>query len=124
MSPTSHGFLSNLLSSYIDRLCRAEAEDRMPKITLETLKRIIREEVSNLHEGADHDSASKVMSAATKLLGAIETFKESASEKAKAEMGSNLESVEQLLNRIVASPMQYVDATKPPVQKVTLKAQK
>lgn len=96
----------------------------MAKITLQTLKKIIREEVTSLHEGVDHDTASKVMSAATKLLSAIESFKESASEKAKSEMGSNLDSVEQLLNRIVASPMQYVDATKPPVKKVTLKPQK
>ena len=96
----------------------------MAKITLQTLKKIIREEVTTLREGADHDTASKVMSAATKLLGAIEAFKESASEKAKAEMGTNLDGVEQLLNRIVASPMQYVDATKPPAQKVTLKPQK
>lgn len=96
----------------------------MAKISLQTLKKIIQEEVANLHEGVDHDTASKVMSAATKLLSAIESFKDNASEKAKAEMGSNLDSVEQLLNRIVASPMQYVDATKPPAQKVTLKPQK
>jgi molybdenum-dependent DNA-binding transcriptional regulator ModE len=81
----------------------------MAKITLETLKKIIREEVSNLHEGADHDSASKVMSAAAKLLSAIETFKENASEKAKAEIGTNLDSAQQILSRIVASPMQKKD---------------
>lgn len=96
----------------------------MAKITLQTLKRIIHEEVVNLREGADHDTASKNVSAATKLLSAIESFKDGASEKAKAEMGTNLDAVEQLLNRIVASPMQYVDATKPPAQKVTLKPQK
>jgi DUF438 domain-containing protein len=96
----------------------------MAKIGLARLKNIIREEIENLHEGEDHDSASKIMSSATKLLSAIESFKESASEKAKAEMGTNLEGVEQLLNRIAASPMQYVDATKPPVKKVSLKPQK
>ena len=96
----------------------------MSKINLNTLKRIIREEIESLNEGADHDSASKIMGAATKLLGAIESFKESASEKAKAELGGNLDGLEQILNRIVAPPMQYVDATKPSAQKVTLKAQK
>lgn len=96
----------------------------MAKIGISRLKKIIHEEISLLREGEDHDSASKIMSSATKLLSAIETFKETASEKAKAEMGTNLEGVEQLLNRIVASPMQYVDATKPPAKKVTLKAQK
>lgn len=96
----------------------------MAKIGISRLKKIIREEMSLLREGEDHDSASKIMSSATKLLSAIETFKDTASEKAKAEMGSNLDGVEQLLNRIVASPMQYVDATKPPAKKITLKAQK
>lgn len=95
----------------------------MAKIGISRLKKIIREELSLLQEGEDHDSASKIMSSATKLLSAIETFKETASEKAKSEMGTNLDGVEQLLNRIVASPMQYVDATKPPAKKVTLKSQ-
>lgn len=96
----------------------------MAKIGLARLKKIIREELETLHEGDDHDSAAKIMSAATKLLGAIEAFKESSSEKVKAEIGTNMDSVEQLLNRIVASPMQYVDATKPPTKKVSLKPQK
>lgn len=96
----------------------------MPKIGLDKLKKIIQEEMHNLQEGADHDTASKIMSGATKLLKAIESFKSTASEKVKAEMGSNLEEVEKLLNRIAASPMQYVDATKPTSKKVSLKPQK
>lgn len=96
----------------------------MPKIGLEKLKKIIQEEMLNLHEGADHDTAAKIMSGASKLLKAIEAFKNTASEKVKAEMGSNLEEVEKLLNRIAASPMQYVDATKPTARKVSLKPQK
>lgn len=96
----------------------------MAKIGISRLKKIIREELENLREGDDHDAASKIMSAATKLLGAIESFKESASEKAKAEMGSNLEGIEKLLNRIVSSPMQYVDATNPPAKMVSLKPEK
>ena len=96
----------------------------MSKITLERLKKIIREEVQMFSEGTDHDAASKIMTGATKLLNAIEAFKESASEKVKSEIGSNLDGVEQLLNRIVASPMQYVDITDPGPKKVTLKPEK
>ncbi|NBP65437.1 MAG: hypothetical protein EBU66_12360, partial [Bacteroidetes bacterium] len=55
------------------------------------LKKIIREELQNIYEGADEDAASKIMSGATKLLNAIESFKESSSEKVKAEIGSNLD---------------------------------
>lgn len=96
----------------------------MAKIGIATLKKIIREEIENLYEGTDEDSASKIMSGATKLLNAIENFKETASEKVKAELGSNLDGVEQLLKRVVASPMQYVDVTSPGPKKVSLKPEK
>jgi hypothetical protein len=96
----------------------------MSKIGLEKLKKIIQEEMINLHEGIDHDVAAKILGGASKLLNAIEAFKNTASEKVKAEMGSNLEEVEKILNRIADSPMQYVDATKPTARKVSLKPQK
>ena len=96
----------------------------MPKIGLEKLKKIIQEEMLNLHEGADHENGSKVMNAATLLLKAIEAFKDKASEKSKAAMEENLASVEKILIRIATSPMQYVDATKPTARKVSLKPQK
>jgi hypothetical protein len=90
----------------------------MSKIGIARLKTIIREEIANLYEGDDHDSASKNVAAASKLIGAIEGFKESASEKAKSELASNLDAAEQILKRIIGSPMSYVDATEPPEQKV------
>lgn len=96
----------------------------MPKIALSRIKQIIREELQNLDEGQDHDSASKIMSSATKLLNAIESFKDDVSERAKGELGTNLDEVENILNRIVSSPMQYVDVAKPQAQKVTLKPTK
>jgi hypothetical protein len=96
----------------------------MAKIGISRLKTIIREELQNIYEGADEDAASKIMSGASKLLNAIESFKETASEKVKAEVGSNLDGVEQLLKRIVASPLQYVDVTAPGPKVVSLKPQK
>ncbi|NBW06518.1 MAG: hypothetical protein EBR82_00655 [Caulobacteraceae bacterium] len=95
----------------------------MPQITLKRLQQIIREELS-LNEGADHDSAAKVMSSATKLLKAVESFKSASSEKARSEMGTHLDEIEKILNRVVGSPMQYVDATEPAMKKVTLKPAK
>lgn len=100
------------------------SEDIMAKIGISRLKTLIREELQNIYEGADEDTAAKIMSGASKLLNAIDSFKESSSEKVKAEMGSNLEGVEQLLKRIVSSPMQYVDVVSPGPKKVSLKAKK
>lgn len=96
----------------------------MPKIELNRLKEIIQEEVTLLREGESEDSAAKIMSTSTKLLKAIETFKKSASEVAKSELGTNLETVERVLKRIASSPMQYIDQTKPPTKKVSLRPQK
>lgn len=95
----------------------------MPKIGLDKVRKIIQEELVNLHEGESHESAAKIMNSAAKLLSAIEVFKENVSEKARAEV-ADLEKVEQVLQRIIASPMQYVDATKPPTKKISFKPQK
>ena len=97
---------------------------KMAKIGISRLKQIIREELQNINEGADEETAAKMAQAASKLLGSIEDFKEAASEKVKSEVGSHLDNVEQLLKRIVASPMQYVDAASPPVKIVSLKPEK
>ena len=96
----------------------------MAKIGISRLKTIIREELQSIYEGADEDTAAKIMSGASKLLNAIDSFKEFSSEKVKAEMGSNLDGVEQLLKRIVSSPMQYVDVVSPGPKKVSLRAKK
>lgn len=96
----------------------------MAKIGISRLKQIIREELQNINEGTDEESAAKMAQSASKLLSAIESFKESASEKVKSEVSAGLDGVEQLLKRVVASPMQYVDVTSPGPKKVTLKPEK
>jgi hypothetical protein len=52
-------------------------------------------------------------------LDALEKYKEVASEKAKAEFGDALDRVEQILNRIAESPLQYVDAVPTDVEDST-----
>jgi len=94
----------------------------MAKITIETLKKIISEEIQNtIREGANEDSAAALASSASKLLKAIESFKDAATEKSRVDMGSHVDEIEKILKRIIASPMQYVDVPKPAVQKVSLK---
>jgi hypothetical protein len=85
----------------------------MPKIALETVQRIIREEIRTLREGPDYDAASKLMGSAAKMLGALESFKETASEKVKSELGECMETLEGLLKRVAESPLKYVDSAKP-----------
>lgn len=94
----------------------------MPKININRLKTIIREELEMLHENPDLQSAAALGRAAASLHKAVTSFKEAASEKAKAEM-SYLDELEQTLTRIVSSPVNYVDSTSAPaaVKKVTMK---
>jgi hypothetical protein len=94
----------------------------MSKITLPRLKRIIQEEIEHvLNEGENHDAASKIMSAATKLISAIEAFKESSTGSASAAVSPHIDGLESALKQIVSSPMNYVDSPKPVVKKVSLR---
>lgn len=83
----------------------------MPKIQLRNLQKIIREEISRsvMLEGEHAKSAIDHASAATRCLDAIEKYKEAATSKALSEMQSELDKVEQILNRVVASPLVYAD---------------
>lgn len=87
----------------------------MPRIHFNRLKTIVRQEVSRharrrmLREGEDRKVALDHADAAAKCLDAIEKYKENSSAKAMGEMGDSLESVEKVLNRIVASPLEYGD---------------
>ena len=94
----------------------------MAKITIQTLKKIISEEIKNIiTEGDSEDKAAVLMSNASKLLKAIETFKVVATEKCKVDMGTCVDDMEKVLKRIINSPMQYVDVPKSVVKKVSLK---
>lgn len=84
----------------------------MPKIDINTVKRIIREEISLISENEEYDSAAKLMSSAAKLLGAISDFKEVVGAKAKAELEDSMNSFESLLKRVAESPLKYVDTGK------------
>jgi len=84
----------------------------MPKIHVNRLKTIVRQEVLRhkmLHENEERKVALDHADAAAKCLDAIEKYKETSSAKAMGEMEDALGSVEKVLNRIVASPLEYAD---------------
>lgn len=92
----------------------------MPKISITALRRIIAEEIEALQEGSGEDSAADIVSSASKLLKALESFKESTKDKAKvkSELDPHVAEIEKFLKRVISSPMQYVDSPKPVVKKV------
>jgi hypothetical protein len=94
----------------------------MPRITLNKIKEIIREEL--LREGEEHQAAVDMADASAKLLKALEAFEEHASEKLKSDVRAHVDDLKQTLGRVVSSPMTYVDAPKKvvtPAKKVSFK---
>lgn len=92
-----------------------------PKITLPQLRRLIREE---LKEAVDHKSINSVVGVASKLLAAVEQFKEKAPPAAINAVTPHLSELEKVLENMVSSPGSYVPMPKKEPKKVSLKAVK
>jgi hypothetical protein len=91
------------------------------KISLPRLCRIIEEELQySLNEAVDHASIRVVVDAASKMLAAVETFKENANGPMITAVTPHLESIEEALEDMVSTPGSYVEK-KSTTQKVTLK---
>lgn len=95
-----------------------------PKISLTQLRRLIREEAVALTEEVDHKSINSVVGVASKLLAAVESFKEKAPPAAINAVTPHLSQLEKVLENMVSSPGSYVPRPKKEPQKVTLKAVK
>lgn len=95
-----------------------------PKIGLLRLRQLINEELKTVTEQVDHASAAAIVTAASKLLHAIEGFKEKASPAAINAVTPHLGEIEQVLENMVETPGSYVAKPKIEPKKVSLKAVK
>lgn len=93
--------------------------NKMPSITVNRLKRIIKEELQMLHEGEREEQGAVLNRACSELIKAIEKFKESSSAKAKSMMDgggvsleNHLKEAEKMLKRITDTPKEFVDGPK------------
>jgi hypothetical protein len=94
-----------------------------PKISLPRLRKIIREELE-VNESVDHKGINSVVNGASKLLAAIESFKEKAPPAAINALTPHLGEVEKMLEHMVSTPGSFVPAPKKEAQRVSLKATK
>lgn len=94
------------------------------KITLPQLRRLIREEAAAMHEVVDHKSINSVVGVASKLLAAVESFKEKAPPAAINAVTPHLSELEKVLENMVSSPGSYVPMPKKEPKRVSLKAVK
>lgn len=102
----------------------------MKKITVPQLKEIIAQEInSTLQEAVDHEAIREVVNGASKLLAAVEAFKEVASPSMVNALTPQINQIEKTLERMVSNPGAYIQKKKPLAKnvlpkKVTLKPQK
>jgi len=96
------------------------------KITNARLREIIKEELAKqqIDEAVDHASMSAVATSASKLLAAVESFKEKASAHAINAVTPGLAELEKTLENMVSNPGSYVMKPKVEPKKVSLRAVK
>ena len=88
-------------------------------IDLQRLREMIKEEIN---EAVDHKSINGIVSVASKLLAAVEGFKEKAPHAAINAVTPHLGELEKALENMVSNPGSYVQLPKKEPQKVSLKA--
>jgi hypothetical protein len=91
-----------------------------PKINLTDLRRIVREELK-LNETVDHAAIRDIVTDASKLLAAVESFKSTASISAKNAVTPHIDQIEKVLEDMVSTPGSYVAKPKLVPKKVTLR---
>lgn len=95
-----------------------------PKISLQRLKQLIGEEMQRVTEAVDHKSISDIVGVASKLLAAVEGFKEKAPPAAVNATTPHLAELERVLENMLSSPGSYVPKVKKEPKKVSLSAKK
>lgn len=98
-----------------------------PKITIDRLREIISEEISTgvkVTEAVDHKGINSIVSVASKLLAAVEGFKEKAPPAAINAVTPHLGELEKTLENMINTPGSYVPQPKREPKKVSLKAVK
>lgn len=91
------------------------------KISLDRVREIIKEEIDDMNEAVDHNGIRDIVTVASKLLAAVEGFKEKASSHAINAVTPALSQLEQTLEDMVSTPGSYVVKPRPEPKRVSLK---
>ena len=91
-------------------------------ITLPRLKKIIEEELlRSVNEGVDHASIREVVNTASKLLAAVEAFKEAANGPMTSALTPHVDKIAVMLEDMVSTPGSYVEKKKVEPKMVSLR---
>lgn len=91
------------------------------KITEKDLRKIVKEELESLQEQVDHNAIKDVVTGASKLLAAVESFKGTAPPAAVNALTPNLDHVQKVLEDMLSTPGSYVPKPKVEPKKVSLR---
>jgi len=95
------------------------------KFDIKRLRKIIQEEHKKLiSEQVDHEAIRDVVTSASKLLAAVESFKATAPPHVINALVPHADSLEKMLEDMLGNPGSYVQKAKPEPRKVSLRAVK
>jgi len=97
---------------------------KVPKININDLRKMIKEEIYSINEAVDHAGIRDVVNGASKLLAAVEAFKSTAPHSAINAVTPHINQLEKTLEDMVSAPGSYVPKQKIEPKKVSLKAVK
>ena len=97
---------------------------KSPTVSLDRLKQIIAEEIDKVNEQVDHKTINSIVGVASKLLAAVEAFKEKAPPAAINATTPHLGELERVLENMLSTPASYVPRVKKEPKKVSLSAKK
>lgn len=90
-------------------------------ISKERLRKIVAEEIDRLRETVDHEGAKIVVTESSKLLKALNQFKENATGQMIGSTVPHVDTLIATLEQMISSPASYVDKQKPEVKTVKLR---
>jgi hypothetical protein len=90
-------------------------------ISIDDVRNIVQSELKSIKETVDHNAVKDIVTAASKLLSAVEGFSASATPAAVNAVTPHLSSLQQILEDMVNSPSSYVQKQKKEPKVVSLK---
>lgn len=97
---------------------------KTPTVSVEKLRQIIAEEIEKVNEQVDHKTINSIVGVASKLLAAVEAFKEKAPPAAINATTPHLGELERVLENMLSNPAGYVPKIKKEPKVVSLTAKK
>jgi hypothetical protein len=88
------------------------------------MRQLVMEELAKIDESVDHKSINSIVTVASKLLAAIETFKEKAPHAALNAVTPHVSELENVLENMLSSPGSYVPKQRIEPKRISLKSTK